>query len=317
MASLTLWEQQQLRINQGATDQELAVRAGIMESEFARIIPFTDVIGAAYAYGLEDELPDAKPRLMDEANDDSLGSVKPEAEILKVYGKDIKTDTSKLALYGVGAHRRQVNMTVRALRLRVQRDFLNGDSTNNPAEMNGIRKRLNVGSSQAIANHATAGPCSLKKVDALIDAVDFPAENKVLVVGRPMRLLFNAALRSGIAGNIDFRPDEFGRQAMFYNDVRIVSTDVDNRNVPVQAFDEDNSTTSIYCLALGEGMVSGLQGRALTPQGELMGLGVYDVGEMHVTPTFMTRIVWHIGAVIEQKRAAARLYNITNADIIA
>jgi hypothetical protein len=31
----------------------------------------------------------------------------------------------------------------------------------------------------------------------------------------------------------------------------------------------------------------------------------------------MTRIVWHIGAVIEQKRAAARLYNITNADIIA
>jgi hypothetical protein len=319
MASLTLWEQFQLRIQQGASDQELAVRAGLNVSELARIVPFVDVQGGAYPYALEDELPDAQPRLFDEANDDSLGTVKTEAEVLKIYGKDVKTDQSKLALFGASAHRRQLDMTIRAMRMRFERDFLNGDANaSNGREMDGLRKRINTGSNQALANHDSAGPLSLSKLDELIDAVDAPPSDKVLVVGRPLGLKFNKAMRtSGVAGNIDFRPDEFGRQTLFYGDVRIIRTDVDRQNNAIQAFDEANSTCSIYCLALGEGMVSGLQGPSNTPTGQVPGLAVYDVGEMFTTPTFLTRISWHIGAVIETKRAAARLYNITNADIIA
>jgi hypothetical protein len=107
---------------------------------------------------------------------------------------------------------------------------------------------------------------------------------------------------------------------MYYGDVEIIRTDVDAKNVAIQGFDEGSSsnTTSIYCVSMGEGLVSGVQGRSLIDDGTVQsGLTIYDVGESTTTPTRITRISWHVAMVIENKRAAARLYNITNAAITA
>jgi len=74
----------------------------------------------------------------------------------------------------------------------------------------------------------------------------------------------------------------------------------------------------VYCLSMGEGLVSGVQGPSLAADGSSQpGLTVYDVGESSTTPTRITRISWHAAMVIENKRAAARLYNITNTAITA
>lgn len=308
-----------LRADQGASAQELAVRAGINLSELNPRIPFITVDGGAYGYGLEDELPDAQPRLFNEANDDSLGSVRMESEVTKIYGKDVKTDTALIDRMGPRAHRQQLAMTIRAMRLRLERDVIRGDgAASNGREMDGLLKRLPTGSSQAIANHATAGPLKLSALDELLDAVDVPPDQKILIMGKTMARRLGSAVRDSALGSVDFRINEFGRQAMFYGEVPIVRTDVDNKNAAIQGFDEANSTTSIYCVAFGEGLVTGIQGRVNVPGGgQQEGLAIFDVGEMHVTPHFLTRIKWDINMVIENKRAAARLFNITDAAPIA
>lgn len=308
-----------LRADQGASAQELAVRAGINLSELNPRIPFITVDGGAYGYGLEDELPDAQPRLFNEANDDSLGSVRMESEVTKIYGKDVKTDTALIDRMGPRAHRQQLAMTIRAMRLRLERDVIKGDgAASNGREMDGLLKRLPTGSSQAIANHATAGPLKLSALDELLDAVDVPPDQKILIMGKTMARRLGSAVRDSALGSVDFRINEFGRQAMFYGEVPIVRTDVDNKNAAIQGFDEANSTTSIYCVAFGEGLVTGIQGRVNVPNGgQQEGLAIFDVGEMHVTPHFLTRIKWDINMVIENKRAAARLFNITDAAPIA
>ena len=324
MATLTLYEQEVLRRDQGAGPQELAVRAGINRSQLNPLLPFQTIEGGSYGFAMEDELPTMSPRMVNEANDDSLGTVRFETEHLKIYGKDIKTDIALLDMYGPRAHRQQVGMNIRAMRYRLERDFIRGDSSQNPAEMDGLRTRLAVRSdrtsSQVIANATgNGGPLSLKKVSELVDAVDVPPEEKILVMGRDLGRLFGDSVRnSSIAGSIDQRIDEFGRPAEFFNNVRLVRTDVDENNTPIQGFDEANNTSSIYCIALGEGMVTGIQNRVTTPDGQQVdGITVYDVGEMHTSPLFETRIKWYINMVIENKRAAARLFNITNADPVA
>lgn len=312
MAVLNLFEQLQL-----VTDAKVrSVMGGLNVSELTRIIPWKDIDGGAYPFLQDDELPDADFRAFDEANEDSLGSTKPQAETLKIFGKDVKTDSSKIALFGVGAHRRQIAQATRAMRMRVEETVLNGNaSVPNARVFDGLRVRLPVGSSQFIANHATAGPPSLAAFDELLDAVDASPGEKVLVVPKSIRRQLSAALRNpALAGNIEMRPDEFGKQVMFYGDARVIVTDVNTRKQVIQDYTEANSTTSIYACAFADGMLCGIQGKN-TRGG--YGLDVYDVGEMHVTPTFMTRIIWHISMVMENERAAARLGNITNAAIVA
>jgi hypothetical protein len=312
MAALTLFEQQSL-VNDAQT---LYVIQGLMASELTRVLPFKNVEGGAYAFVQDDELPDADFRAFDEANEDSVGSSKPQAETLKVFGKDIKTDSSKLALYGAGAHRRSVDQAIRAMRLRIEETVINGNSSApNARAFDGLKVRLPVGSSQCILNHPTAGAPSLAAFDEVLDTVDAAPGEKMLIVPKAIRRRLSAAMRNpALGGNINMQPDEFGKQSMFYGEARIITTDVNNRKQLIQGFTDASSTTSIYAVAFGDGMCAGIQGRN-TRGG--FGLDSYDVGEMHVTPTFLTRIVWHLSMVIENDRAAARLTNITNAAVVA
>ncbi len=320
VASTTLWEAFALRTTAGASGLELGVRAILNTGELAPIIPFVNTDGGAYVYAMDDELPSTDPRLLDEANDDSQGSTVTEAEVLKIYGKDIKTDSSKIALFGRNAHARQIEASARALRMRIERDFVKGDSAASAGrEMDGLRKKITVGSSQAIANHSSGAGLSFAALDDLIDAVDGPNSQKRLIMGKKLAVRFAAASRAtGVSGTVNFELNEIGRQSMFYGDVEIIRTDVDSRNVAIQGFDEASSTSSVYCVSMGEGLVSGVQGPSLDQAGNPQpGLVVYDVGESFATPTRLTRISWHAAMVIENKRAAARLYNITNAAITA
>ena len=312
MTALTLFEQQAL-----VTDaQTLTVIGGLMTSELTRVLPFKNVEGGAYAFVQDDELPDADFRAFDERNEDSIGSSKPQAETLKIFGKDIKTDSSKLALYGAGAHRRSIDQAIRAMRLRIEDVFINGNFTApNPRHFDGLKKRLPPGSSQYIPNHASAGPPSLAAFDELLDAVDAAPTEKMLVVPKSIRRQLSAAARNpAIGGNINMQLDEFGKQAMFYGEARVITTDVNNRKQVIQGYTDANDTTSIYACAFADGMLCGIQGR--NGRGGY-GIVSYDVGEMHVTSTFLTRIVWHLSMVMENERAAARLANITNAAVVA
>lgn len=322
MATLTLYEIQNARISAGASPLEQAFYSGIMMSELNPMLPFKTVDNGADVFGIEDELPGAEPRLFNEANDDSLGTVRTESEVTKIYGKDIKTDIALINRFGMDRHLVQVNLYIKALRLRIERDFIKGGTVGEraAAEFDGLEKRLTVGSSQCIANASgSGGALSLDKLDDLLRAVDVPATDKILIMGQKMAQRLGQTVRNGsVAGSIDQRMDEFGRQAEYYNSVKIVKTDVDNKNAAIQGFTEANNTTSIYCVALGEGLVSCIQGRAMNENGEMQdGLVVYDKGESDSTPHFITRMNWDVGMAIKNKRAAARLFNVTDAPAVA
>jgi hypothetical protein len=320
MTATTLWDQFALRTLQGASPLELAVRQQINLGQLASNILMVDVLDGAYTYAMDDELPITGPRLINEANLNGKGTVRTEVEIPRIYGHDIETDTAQIALQGKGVHARRIRQTAHAIRLELEADFVRGDSSVDDRRMDGLSRRINIGSSQAIQNHATGAGLSLAALDELINEVDAPAEMKRLIIPRTLNPKFVQASRGSFAGTVNFEVNSMGRRVGFYGDVEIITTDVDSQNKPIQGFTEGSSanTCSIYCVAMGEGMVSGLQFKSLDADGNgVPGLVVYDVGESNNTPTMLTRIGWNIGMVIETKRAAARLYNITNAAFTA
>ena len=316
MASTTLTEHFATRANFGASTLELAVISILKNGPLMGLIPWV-TSPYVYPYALENELPVVKARLFDEANGDEQGSTIQTAEFLRLYGHDVKTDSSKLALLGRDAHNRQIQSVSRSLRMTIEDDFINGSHAESGGrEMNGLRVKIPTTSSQAIANHATGAGLSTAKLDELIAQVSGPNSEKVLVMNKKLKTRWGAFPRSSNSGLLLTGVDQLGRQATVYDGVPILETEVNSQNVDIQGFTEDNNTSSVYCIRFGEGATSGLQGPGIDAQGnEQTGLVVYDVGESFQTPTRLTRISWHIGSVVEDPTSIARLYNVTNAAI--
>lgn len=318
MASTTLTEHFATRANFGASSLELAVIQILKNGPLMGLIPWV-TSPYVYPYALEDEMPVVKARLFDEANGDEQGTTIQAAEFLKLYGHDVKTDSSKLALLGRDAHNRQIQTVSRSLRMTIEDDFINGSqSASGGRQMNGLRVKVPTSSSQSIANDANGAGLSCAKLDELIAQVTGPNSEKVLVMNKKLKTRWGAFVRSTGSGLLLTGVDQLGRQADVYQGVPIIETEVNAQNVDIQGFNESNSTSSVYCIRLGEGATSGLQGPSLDASGnEQTGLVVYDVGESFNTPTRLTRISWHIGSVIEDPTSIARLYNVTNAAITA
>jgi hypothetical protein len=156
MASTTLLEQ----MKQTADPKKLFVMQELAVSEMFQVIPQKNVEGGGEFFDREDELPDVDFRGINEGQDDSTGTLDPQSQALKLFGGDVKTDVGKIDMYGPGHHQTQVEMKARAMRMRYEDVFINGDADANPRQFNGLRKLLTPGSSQVISNHASAGPLS-------------------------------------------------------------------------------------------------------------------------------------------------------------
>jgi hypothetical protein len=288
----------------------LAVIRELSEGELMGVIPFQDVEGEGVFYDQEGELPAVGFRGINETLDATYGVLNPQAEKLKILGSEIDVDTAIIDMRGPQAIADQVQMKVRSMRLTFEDQFINGDESANPRAFDGLKRRINVGSSQAI-NMGTAA-LSLSALDELIDAVDAMGGNKVLIMNQKLRRRLSAASRAtGVGGFINYTQDEFGRQVQMYGDIPIITTKVNAQNQQIQPFNEASSTTSIYCVAFGDLLTTALQGRA---RGQF-GVSVRPLGEVPDAPVDRTRIEWYCGTAIYNGRSAARLYGITDAAV--
>jgi hypothetical protein len=200
-------------------------------------------------------------------------------------------------------------MKVRSLRLTFEDYVINGDESTDPRAFDGLKARVNVGSSQAVNVN---GALSLTALDELIDAVD--GDNKILLMNKKMRRRLSAASRNtSIGGFMSYEQDAFGRRVTMYNDARIVVTDTNAQNVQIQGFTETSSSTSIYCVAFGDLQTTGIQG----PAAAGYGIDIKEFGEIAEAPVDRTRIDWSIGMAIMNGRSAARAYGITDAAVTA
>ena len=301
---LTILEAAKLETNA----QRVAVIRELAESELIRIMPFRNVQGGL-DYAVEAELPAVGFRGYNETYDESYGVINPQYERLKFFGGDIDVDIQRIKNYGPQARAEQIQLKIRSMRLTFEDYVINGDESADPRAFDGLKVRVNTGSSQAVNVN---GALSLGALDELIDAVD--GDDKILLMNKKMRRRLSAASRNtAIGGFMSYEKDAFGRRVTFYNDARIVVTDTNAQNVQIQGFTETSSSTSVYCLAFGDLQTTGIQG----PAANGYGIDIREFGEVSDAPVDRTRIDWSIGMAIMNGRSAARAYGITDAAVTA
>jgi hypothetical protein len=214
-------------------------------------------------------------------------------------------------MFGAGVRAAHESLKAKALAHEIGRIMIKGDSETNPREFDGLQKRIT--GAQLIPNGATSGgdPLSLQNLDAAIDAVANPTH---ILASKAVRRRITAAARNqSIGGQVSFDRNEFGRPIVRYNDLPILVPFPDNGGTEPVAFDEaapggGATATSLYVVSFGSGMLRGLQNGTME---------VRDLGELHTTPVFRTRVEWLVSMCLEHGRAAARLWGISNAPVVA
>lgn len=311
MAAVTL-----LQAAEMANGRDEVKRGAIIElfaePDLLRVLPFLDIQGGAYSYIQEGQLPGVAFRGINESYTTTSGVVNPQVERLRIAGGDLDVDKSLLKTHGPSIRSTQEAMKVKALALYLAGKLVNGDSQVDAREFDGLRVRI-IGDQKIAAGSTSGGdPLSLSVLDEAIDQVDGA---NYLLMSKKMRNRLSAASRqTGVAGFITWDKDDFGTRIAYYNDLPILVTDYDDKNQQVIAFNEAcpgggaTTGTSIYVLAIGDTGVVGLQNGVME---------VTDLGEVPDKPVLRTRVEWLISLAVLNGRAAARVWGIKDAPVVA
>ena len=177
------------------------------------------------------------------------------------------------------------------MRLSWESLFINGDSSVTPAEFDGLKKRVESGSSQYI--DAAGAGLTLPGLDELIDAVDAQGGSRNLIMSKAQRRALTNLARTNT--QIDISRNEFGYQQLSYMGVPVIELDRDNLNQDIMGTDD------VFCVSFGADLLTGIQNG---------GVGVRELGESSAMPQLVTRVEWYCGLALVNGRAAARLANI-------
>lgn len=279
-------------------------------------LPFEDIQGNALKYNRESALPGVGFRGVNEAYTPSTGILNPITEVLTIAGGELDVDRFILQTMGQGQRSAHEAMKIRALSLAWTKKFIKGSVLSDPREFDGLQVRV-VGDQKIAAGSTDGGtPLSLAKLDEAIDQTLNPTH---MIMSKAMARKFSAAGRLyTVAGFIMYTPDQLGRRIMTYNDIPILTVDLDNEGNAILDFNEVSyesaawggtaTGTSIYIVSMGANALTGIQNGTID---------VRDLGELQTSPLFRTRIEWYSGLAIFNGRAVTRLGSISNAAIVA
>jgi len=307
--ALTLLEA--AKLNSGDTYKQGVIEMFASMSDVLMALPFEGIQGNAMKYNREETLPGIGFRGVNEGFSESTGVLNPMVESLFIAGGDLDVDRFIVQTQGEGQRVIHEQMKLKQLADTWTTKFIKGDSATDPREFDGLQVRL--GGNQLIAAGATANgtALSLTKLDELIDAVDAPTH---LIMSKAMKRRLSAAARNAsVAGYVTYSVDELGRRVMRYNDIPILVAYSNNGGTEILPFNEACTSgtatgTSIYCVGFGEGKLTGIQNG---------GIDVRDLGELEAKPVYRTRVEWYAGIAMYHGRAAARLWSIADAAIVA
>lgn len=299
------------KLHSGEVKRSAIIELFAQGSDILRTLPFDTIAGNALQYNREETLPGIGFRGVNEAYTESTGVINPVTEPLVIAGGDLDVDVFILETMGTDQRAVQEAMKTKALALRWSQAIIKGDSTVDPRVYDGLQVRLT--GSQKIAAGATANgtALSLAKLDEAIDAVDNPTH---LIMNKTMRRRLSAAARSStVGGYLTYTKDEFGRQVTMYNELPILIIEQDNVGNDILPFTEAATSgtataTSIYVVSFMEGKLQGIQSSVMS---------VRDLGELQTQPVKRTRVEWYAGIALFHPRAAARLWSIADAAVVA
>lgn len=293
-----------------------AVRSAIIElyagsSSILANLPFENIAGNALKYNREGALPGVGFRGVNEAYTPSTGILNPITESLVIAGGDL--DVDKFIVDTMGANQRSTHeaMKVRALGLAWTAKFIKGDTASDPREFDGLQVRVTGNQKIVAGSTANGSALSLAKLD---EAIDQTLNATHLIMNKAMARRLSAAARlTTVGGYVTYTQDAFGRRVMNYNDLPILTVDLDNAGTSILPFTEAASSgtataTSIYVVAMGADGVTGLQNG---------GMDVRDLGELQTSPVYRTRVEWYNGIAVFNGRAATRLWSIGDLAVVA
>lgn len=281
--------------------QEAAIITELAAGSLLQNLPFREVQGNGLFWKREESLGNVGFRNFNSGYSESYATIKQHSEALRLFGGDIRVDRAIVDLEGPEARAYQIQAKTRAMRLSFEALFIQGNSNGSPAEFDGLAKRLPAAdyatNSQVIRNGTSNVALNLDKLDEVIDAVDAQGGSKFLVMSKSARRALSKIARTSV--QIDIMRDEFGQQQMVYAGLPVLELDRDHQNVAI--LDSTPSNQSIYVVAFGNDLLTGLQNGG--PQ-------VRDLGEALDSPTLVTRVEWYCGLALINGRAAARLINV-------
>lgn len=291
--------------------QSAVIEMFARQSDILAALPFETIPGGAVTYNREGALPGVAFRGVNESYTESTGVINPITDSVVIAGGDLDVDRFLIETRGAQQRAVQTEMKVKNIADSWTTKFIKGDSTSDPREFDGLQARL-TGNQLIEAGSTNGGDAlSLAKLDQLIDAVDNPTH---LIMSKAMRRRLSAAARLyTVGGYVTYDLDAFGRRVMFYNDLPILVAYSQNGGTEPLGFTEVGSggatatATSIYCVSLGSGRLSGIQNG---------GMSVRDLGEQDSKPVFRTRVEWYAGIALWHGRAAARLRGISDAAVV-
>jgi len=305
--SLTLIEAAKLETGDTVRRAIIELYAG--SSDILTVLPFTPIQGNSLKYNREETLPGIGFRGVNGSYTSSTGILNPLSEPLVIAGGELDVDTFIVATMGMDQRAVQEAMKVRALGLAWTKAFIKGDSTTNPLEFDGLQMRV-TGNQKIVAGTTSGGTAlSLAKLDQAIDQTLNPTH---LLMSKAMRRrMTQAARNTSIGGFITYAKDGFGKTVTVYNDLPILTVDLDNDLNAILPFSEATYTgaatgTSIYVLSIGDGMLSGLENG---------GMRVQDLGLLQSEPKYRTRVEWFNGLCVMHGRAVTRLWSIADAAV--
>jgi hypothetical protein len=316
--AVTLLEAAKVAFNNGETKRAGIIATFARASAWLAAIPFRSIPGNSYAYNQEGILPGVAFRGINEGYTPSAGVINPAAEALRVAGGDLNVDPALVRMFGSEVRTTQETLKTKALSASITNKLIKGDSSTEPREFDGLQKRIPTTGTQFVSAGTTDGgdPLSLFKLDQLIGLVSGP--NKQLWMPKTLiQRITQAARNYQVGGFVMWTPDSFGRQIPNYNGVPMVEPYPENDGTEPLAFDEQgdlggtpggSTSTSIYCVSLGDGYMSGIQNGVMD---------VRDLGEDNDTPVLTTRVEWLVSIVVEHPRAVARYGGISNAAVAA
>lgn len=273
-------------------------------SAVLEMLPFMEIEGNSYSYNQENVLPGIAFRGINEAYEESTGTVNQLSEGLVIAGGDSDVDSFLVRTKGNINNIRAIydRMKIKSMALSFTDHFFNGDVDKNPKGFDGLKKRLT--GDQVIQVGENGMNLSVSMLDALIDQVEGGPD--VIFLNKELRRDLKYVLQSHHAYS-ESSYDAFGRKVQSYGGIPIRIIEINERNEQILGFNEtlgnNDEVASIYAVKFGEEQfVSGLQNGHIS---------VRDLGELREKPVYRTRVEWYIGLGVFHPKAAARLKGIT------
>lgn len=264
------------------------------------------------------QLPTVAQRAFNEAGHESTGKFDMGEEGVFLMDEYIKVDRALVDMAGPDRRYRQERAKMIAMAQNASRVIINGDTTADPREANGFKKRFITQNTNLFDNSVASGGAALSLVnlDIVRRSVNKPTH---WIFPYNLMAYVDAAARSPTLTNNQFM------QGMDQELARIVTK---LAGLPIlYGYEPDDSpllldftevgtggggavTSSIYCVSLDK-----VDERCFLVEGTP--LSVRDEGQLQGQPFLSTAVKWDWGIATVHPRSGARLTSITKATIVA